>query len=283
MTTMTRSVRGMTAALAPRGSWPAPRTWRRFALELVAAVGVVSREMSFLGHLDELRRRLIWALASVAVAFGICCIFAQDLIGIASAPIRSNAAVMLSISRPQDIVALYLTVALVGAIFLSAPFVLAQAWMFISPGLHARERRYAIPFVLSATVLFLLGGAFGYFIAFPVALRFMLDWIVESHLVPVIDAIDYFNLFFATIVALGLVFQIPAVIFVLTRIGLVTARFLVQKFKYAVFGCVVVAAVITPTQDFGNMLIIAGPMVVLYGVGIIVAWIFGRRPRPETP
>jgi sec-independent protein translocase protein TatC len=110
----------------------------------------------------------------------------------------------------------------------------------------------------------------------------LLDWIVASKLTPIIDAVEYFDLFFSIMVALGIVFQIPAVIFVLSRIGLLTARMLVRYFKHAVLGCVIVAAVITPTTDFGNMLVIAGPMIVLYGVGIGVAWIFGRRRVTEA-
>ncbi len=254
----------------------------RKALELAALLALASREMSFLEHLEELRRRLIWSLIFVGAAFAVCWMFAGDLYDIASAPIRSNPAVTLSISRPQDIFSLYVKVTMVAAIFLSAPLVLIQAWMFISPGLYPHERRYAIPFVLFATVLFVCGGAFGYFIAFPTAVGFLLDWIVESHLTPIIDAGEYFNLFFTIIVALGIVFQIPAVIFVLSRIGLVSAGLLARKLKYAVFASVVIAAVITPTGDPGNMLIIAAPMVVLYVVGIGVAWVFGRRRQLEA-
>jgi sec-independent protein translocase protein TatC len=249
------------------------------AFELAAAISIVSREMPFLDHLEELRRRLIWSLVSIAVAFGVCWMFAQELVDFASVPIRSNAAVQLSILRPQDIFSLYFKVTLVAALFLAAPMVLTQAWLFIAPGLHRHERRWAIPFVLSASLLFATGGAFGYYIAFPAALQFLLDWILEARLVPMIDVNEYFSLFFTIIVALGVIFQIPAVIFVLSRIGLVTAGLLARKFKYAVLGSVVIAAVITPTQDFANLLIIAGPMVALYGVGIVVAWIFGRRRR----
>ena len=251
--------------------------WQRFVLEWAAALAVASQEMSFLEHLDELRRRLIWSLASIAVAFGICCCFAQDIYDMAIAPISRQAEATLTIARPQDIVGLYFQVILVGAIFLAAPFVLAQAWLFISPGLHPHERRYAIPFVLSATLLFLAGGAFGYFIAFPAALRFLLQWIVASNLTPLIDIGEYFNLFFTVMVALGIVFQIPAVMFVLSRIGIVDAPGLARNAKYAVLGSVVVAAIITPTSDPWNMLVIAGPMVVLYGVGVVIAWLFGKR------
>lgn len=236
----------------------------------------MAQEMTFIEHLEELRRRIVWAVVSVAVAFGVCWIFAADLYEVASAPIRANPAVTLSVSRPQDIFGLYMKVTLVASIFFSAPLILTQAWLFISPGLHRHERRYAIPFVLSASVLFLMGGAFGYYIAFPTALGFLLDWIVASRLTPIIDAVEYFDLFFSIMVALGIVFQIPAVIFVLSRIGLVSARLLWRYFKHAVLACTVIAAVITPTTDFGNMFIIAGPMIVLYAVGIVIAWIFGK-------
>jgi sec-independent protein translocase protein TatC len=268
--------------VAPDVAAKAAARWRSLAIELVAVMGVMSREMSFIEHLEELRKRLIWSVCFIAVAFGVSWIFAGDLYEIASAPIRANPAVTLSVSRPQDIFALHMKVTLVASIFLSSPLVLAQVWMFVAPGLYAHERRYAVPFVLSASVLFLVGGAFGYFFAFPAALTFLLDWIVASHLVPIIDAGEYFNLFFTIMVALGVVFQIPAIIFVLSRIGVVDWRFLLKHLKYAVFACIVVAAVITPTTDPGNMVIIAAPMVLLYCVGIVIAAVFGRPRRPDV-
>jgi sec-independent protein translocase protein TatC len=136
-----------------------------------------------------------------------------------------------------------------------------------------------VPFIVSRSVLFVAGGAFGYFVAFPMALNFLLDWIAAAHLTPIIDAVEYFDLFFSIIVALGIVFQIPAVIFVLSRIGLVSARMLGRYFKHAVLASVVAAAVLTPTTDFGNMLVLAGPMIVLYTVGIVIAWLFGTKRR----
>jgi sec-independent protein translocase protein TatC len=255
--------------------------WRRAILEWTAAVAIASEKMSFLEHLEELRQRLIWSLVFVAIAFGGCWLFATDLYDMASAPIRANPAVTLSLSRPQDIVGLHIKVSLVAAIFVSAPLVLLQAWLFIAPGLYPHERRYALPFVLLSTFLFVTGGAFGYFIAFPAALRFLLDWIAESHLVPIIDASEYLSLFFTVIVAMGVVFQIPGVMFVLSRIGLVNAPFLLKNLRYAVFGCIVVAAIVTPTSDPWNMLLIAVPMIALYVVGIAVAAVCGRDRRSE--
>jgi sec-independent protein translocase protein TatC len=229
-----------------------PRDWRRTAVQIAAGLAAVAREMSFVEHLEELRRRLIWSVVFIVAAFGVCWFGAAELLEIAKAPIlAANPNVTLSLSRAQDIVGLNVKVTLVAALFLSSPFVLAQAWLFIAPGLYPHERRYVVPFVLLGSMLFLAGGAFGYFIAFPTALRFLLAWIV------------------------------PAIVFVLSRIGLVDARFLAAKLKYAVLVCVVLAAILTPTTDPGNMLLLAGPMIMLYCVGIVVAWIFGR-PRVDA-
>lgn len=266
----------------PRAEGASLQALRRLVLTTVAALGAAGAEMTFIEHLEELRRRILWSLVAVAAAFGVCWLFAGDLYTFASAPIRANPAVTLSVSRPQDIFSLNVKVTLVASIFLSSPIILTQAWLFIAPGLYPHERRYAIPFVLSASGLFLAGGAFGYLVAFPTALGFLLDWIVASHITPIIDAVEYFDLFFTITVALGLVFQIPAVIFVLSRIGIVTARVLMRHFKHAVLGCLIVAAVITPTTDFANMLLIAGPMILLYAVGIGVAWVFGRGRRTNA-
>lgn len=280
MTSMAGVVPGGAGRLAG-GGWSLARLRQR-AVATAALVALAAREMPFLDHLEELRRRLIWSIVSVAVAFGVCWFFVEDLYRVARAPMQAHAAVEFAILRPQDIFSLYFKVALVAAVFLAAPMVLTQAWLFIAPGLYAHERRWAIPFVLSATMLFGLGGAFGYFVAFPAALTFLLDWIVAGGFTPMIDASEYFNLFFTIIVALGVIFQIPAVIFVLSRMGLVSPGFLARNFKYAMLGSVIVAAVITPTTDFVNMLIIAGPMIALYGVGIGVAWLFGRKRTADV-
>jgi sec-independent protein translocase protein TatC len=264
-------------------SLPAFSDWRRIALQVAAGLAALTSEMSFIEHLEELRRRLIWSVMFLGVAFGLCWFGADRLLDFARAPIlAANPDVTLSLSRPQDIVGLNVKVALVASLFLSAPFVVTQAWLFIAPGLYPHERRYAVPFVLFASTLFLAGGAFGYFVAFPTALRFLLAWIVEARLTPIIEMGEYFDLLFMILVAFGLSFQIPAIVLVLSRIGLVSARFLMAKLKYAVFACVIAAAVLTPTTDPGNMLILAGPMIVLYCIGIVVAWVFGR-PRQDAP
>lgn len=147
-------------------------SWRRAFAHLVVAVAAIGQEMTFIEHLEELRKRILWAVVCVAATFAICWVFSRELYDIASAPTRSNPAVTLSVSRPQDIFGLDMKVTLVASIFFSSPLILTQAWLFLSPGLHRHERRYAIPFVVSASVLFVTGGVFGYYVAFPTALGF---------------------------------------------------------------------------------------------------------------
>jgi sec-independent protein translocase protein TatC len=260
------------------GSWSSLRS---FVAGILVAAAAMSREMSFLDHLEELRRRILWSVAFVFGAFIACWVFSSELYTLARIPIEAHPDVTLTISRPQDIFSLHLKVSLVAGLFVAAPLVLTQVWMFISPGLYRHERRYAVPFVLSASVLFVTGGVLGYFFAFPMALDYFIQWIRAENLTPMIDAIEYFNLMFQILVALGIVFQIPAVVFVLSRIGLVDGTFLIRNSKYAVLLTLVVAALITP-PDIVSMMTIAGPMLVLYGVGIAVAFVFGRRRRREV-
>jgi sec-independent protein translocase protein TatC len=171
-------------------------------------------------------------------------------------------------------------VALLAALFLSAPFVLYQAWAFIAPGLYPRERRYAFPFVLFATVFFLAGGAFGYYVGFPVASKFLLG--IAEEFRPALRISSLFGFQSKIILGLGVVFELPTVIYFLARLGLVTPQFLWRNFKYAILIIFIIAAVITPTPDVVTQCIFAAPMILLYLAGILVAHIFGRaRPAPD--
>lgn len=247
--------------------------------------GELSGQMSFLDHLEELRTRIFRALIAIAVAFVVCWIFVQDIYVVVSQPIlealEASGSSMESMifTRPQQPFSLFLRVAFLGALFLSSPFLLAQVWMFIAPGLYRHERRYAIPFVMSGTVLGALGALFGYYIAFPFALEFLINWGERAGLQAMIDATEYFSLFLTIELALAVIFQIPPVIFVLSRMGLVNPGFLFRNTKYAVLISFILAAIITPTPDIANMMIIAGPMILLYMVGVLVAFVFGKKRR----
>jgi len=238
----------------------------------------LSGEMSFLDHLEELRQRLFRILIALAVTFLACWAFADEIYRVVAFPIlealEGQPLVFVSPTQPFN---LFLKVSFVAAIFLASPFIIAQLWLFIAPGMYKHERLYAIPFIVSGSFLAITGALFGYFIAFPFALDFLINWGERAGLEAMIDATRYFDLFLAIELGLAVVFQIPPVIFVLSRIGLVSAGFLLRNTKYAVLIAFVVAAIITPTADIPNMMIMAGPMILLYLVGVGVAFVFGKR------
>jgi len=240
----------------------------------------LSGQMSFFDHLGELRRRILNSLIAVGVAFAACWYFADEIFNVFRRLIDESGA---KLNQPEftDAFTVQLKMALMAAIFLASPFILAQVWLFISPGLYRRERRYAGPFVVSATILFVLGGLFAYYIALPTGLKFLIDMGKGLEIETLISVSAAFNLVFALIVGMGVVFEIPALIFLLSRIGIVSGPFLLRNMKYAVLGCFVAAAIITPTGDIGNMMILAIPMLGLYGVGILVAYIFGKKRRRD--
>jgi len=240
----------------------------------------LSGQMSFFDHLEELRKRIIHSLISVAVAFGVTWWFRNPLWNIVSAPVRRTGVDLTGTTLTGGI-NLQIKLSILAAIFLSAPFILGQVWLFISPGLYKHERRYALPFILSSSLLFILGGLFGYFIAFPFAAEFLVAWTKGMGLVPLISAPEYFDLFIVIELALAIIFEIPAVIFILARIGLVSGPFLLRNTRYAVLIAFVVAAIITPTTDVPNMMIMVVPMIALYLLGVVVAYLFGKKRTKE--
>lgn len=171
---------------------------------------------------------------------------------------------------------LYVKVSLYAAICLSIPFLLYQIWAFVAPGLYPHERGYVTPFILLSSISFVLGAAFAYKIIFPPAARYLLGLGQDFRLL--LKADDYFDFIIIVMLGMGVVFQMPAVTYVLARIGLVTAGFLLRIWKTALIVILVAAAVLSPTNDIPNMLLFAAPMIILYVVSIFVAWIF-TRPR----
>ena len=237
--------------------------------------------MGFLEHLEELRKRLLLSLLSVGVAFLLALTNARRLLTFFLVPIQpflgDHRPVFIDITEPF---LLYMRVAFVVALFISAPFIFYQAWKFISPGLYPRERHYALPFILFSTVFFLAGGAFGYYVGFPTAGRFLLQ--VGEDFEPALRVSNLFGFESRIILGLAIVFELPTVIYFLARLGLVTPGFLWRKFKYAVLIIFIIAAIITPTPDIVTQCVFAGPMILLYLVGILVARVFGRPRGPDT-
>jgi sec-independent protein translocase protein TatC len=172
---------------------------------------------------------------------------------------------------------LYVKVSLYAAVCLSVPFLLWQIWAFVAPGLYPHERSYALPFIVLSSVAFVMGAAFAYYVIFPPAAAYLLGLGQDFRLF--LKADDYFDFIILVMLGMGLVFQMPAVTYVLARIGLVTAGWLVRVWKVSLIVILVAAAVLSPTNDIPNMMLFAAPMLVLYVVSIFIAWIFGRQRR----
>ncbi|MCI0659437.1 MAG: twin-arginine translocase subunit TatC [Acidobacteria bacterium] len=176
---------------------------------------------------------------------------------------------------------IYMYVSLYAGIVLAFPFLFYQVWAFISPGLYKHEKRYIMPVIAMGTILFVMGAAFAYKIAFPTACDFLLGWAQEGGFRTLLDAEDYLDLIMIIMVALGIAFQIPTISFVLGRIGLLTPKMMWKSWRYAVIIIAILSAVLTPTPDATTMLIFAGPMVALYFISIGIVWFFGKPRRSE--
>jgi sec-independent protein translocase protein TatC len=239
-------------------------------------------QMSLLQHLEELRTRILHSLVGLVVAFGVCWAFIGRIFEFLARPIEKllPAGSRLAFLGLTDPFILYVKVALLGALFAAAPWLMYQAWRFISPGLYRRERRWALPFIVSGTVFFLAGGAFAYYVAFPFAAEFLLA--VGERFEPVITIERYFRFLMTVILGLGLMFELPIVIFLLARMGLVTPGFLIRKFRWAVLIIFVLAALITPTPDVVNLCLFALPTIGLYLLGVAAAALFPRRRVPDV-
>ncbi len=239
--------------------------------------------MSFLDHLEELRQRLVKSLVGLVVGFGACWGFHEQIFDFMTQPLkRAFPGVKFIFTAPTEAFMLYMKMSFFIGIFVAAPYLLYQAWAFISPGLYPHEKRWAVPFVVMGTAFFVAGGLFGHYFLFPVTFRFLGEFAgPDMQFLPKIG--EYYSFYSWFVLGLGLVFQLPVVIFVLSRIGLVTPGFLLRQFKYAVLGAFIVAAVITPTPDMVTQSLLALPMLGLYLLGVAVAFAFGRPRRAPAP
>jgi len=234
--------------------------------------------MSFLEHLGELRVRIFRALLAIVLLFLVGWYYSRQIFIFFLAPIlpflNGHKPVFLEITEPF---LLYMKVALLAGIFAASPVILYQLWAFISPGLYPRERRYAAPFIVFSSLFFIGGGLFGYYVAFPYAARFLLS--VAEDFEPALTVRSLFQFESKLILGMGLIFEMPVVIFLLAKVGIVTPAFLLHNFKYAVLIIFIVAAVITPTPDMITQCVFALPMVGLYLLGLGASYLVRPRDR----
>jgi sec-independent protein translocase protein TatC len=242
-------------------------------------------------HLDEFRTRLIRALVAIAIAFGACWLFAAELVAWLTQPLREVEAHVGAVigTGVTDAFFTKLKVSFIAAIFVASPVVFFQAWRFVAPGLYEREKRLAIPFSIAASCFFVGGAAFCYAIVFPIAFDFFLREFASVALDPQIRISEYLTFVSRMLLAFGITFELPVVTFFLARIGMVTHRTLIGGARYAVVAIFVLAAVLTPGPDVASQLLMAGPLLLLYGLSIGVAFAARRRDRgddeadPTTP
>ena len=238
--------------------------------------------MTFLEHLEELRVRLIRSLAALVAGFVASWSYHEEIFHFLTEPLRkAYPGVKFITTGPSEALILYMKMAFFVGIFLAAPYLLYQVWAFVAPGLYAHEKNYAIPFIVMGSLFFLGGAAFGHYVLFPTTFGFLIQFGGEDmQFLPKVD--EYYTFYSWFLLGLGVVFQLPVIIFVLARIGLVTPGFLIRHFKYAVLASFILAAIITPTPDIMAQTMLAVPMLALYILGIGVAWAFGR-PRQAAP
>lgn len=236
--------------------------------------------MSFLEHLDELRRRLLIAVAAIGVGMVISFFFIRRIVAFVMDPLYAllpSGNTFISTELTEGFM-LYMKIAALVGLLIASPVVMTQLWLFIAPGLYSHEKKLAIPFVILATGFFLLGAAFSHYFVFPFAFGFFANFFGTDSYIKFTPTIGpLFGAYVKMLLAMGLVFQLPTLVFFLSRMGMVTAGWLVKKTKYAILVIFIVAAIITPGPDVVSQTLVAGPMILLYGVSIGIAWLVGKK------
>lgn len=240
--------------------------------------------MGFLDHLEELRKRLVYSIIAVAIGFFACWGYAERIYAVMQRPImealqHNGLSAKLVYLNPTEPFNLYLKVGGMAGLFIASPFVLYQIWCFISPGLYRNEKRYVFPFMFSTVALFIAGGYFGYKVVLPQALVFLIGYGKDFQ--PMITLSEYSSLFLTIIVGLGVIFEMPILVFFLALMGIVSAGWMWKNIRYAILLIFVVAAIITPTPDILNMCIFAAPMVALYVLSIGLAFLVHPTQRQK--
>jgi sec-independent protein translocase protein TatC len=237
--------------------------------------------MTFLEHLDELRKRITHAVGGLLVGFIIAFAFINRIFDF----VYQRLALVvpsgkLIYTEAPEMFMLWIKIAALTGVLIASPYIMLQVWLFIAPGLYSKEKKLAIPFVLSSSLLFISGAAFSHYYVFPAAWNFFASLSNETvEFLPRVDPI--FGMYVKLMLGIGLTFQLPVLMFVLARLGIVSAGFLLRNFKYAVLLIFIFAAVITPDGNPVTQVMVGGPMVLLYLLGIAAAWLFGKSKKSD--
>lgn len=237
--------------------------------------------MTFLEHLDELRKRITHAVGALLIGFIVAFAFINRVFDfVYQRLVATVPGGKLVYTEAPEMFMLYIKIAALTGVLMASPYIMLQVWLFIAPGLYAKEKRLAIPFVLSSSSLFIAGAAFSHYFVFPAAWNFFAGF--SNSLVEFLPRVGpVFGMYVKLMLGIGLTFQLPVLMFVLARLGIVTSGFLVRNFKYAVLFIFIFAAVITPDANPVTQVMVAGPMVVLYLFGVAAAWLFGKSKKTD--
>jgi sec-independent protein translocase protein TatC len=239
-------------------------------------------KMSFLEHLDELRRRIVYSVIAIGVGFLIACFFIQTIFDFIMRPLQQllPPGQTLIYTDPTEAFILYIKIALIAGLIIASPAVMSQVWLFVAPGLYSHEKKWAIPFVVMSSFFFVLGAAFSHYVVFPLTWRFFVSFTTDIlTFMPRIE--PAFSIYLRLLLAFGVVFQMPTLVLFLARMGVITARFMVRNIKYAALIIVIISAVLTPDGGGVSLVAMAGPMMLLYGLSIGLAWMFGKKRQAE--
>jgi sec-independent protein translocase protein TatC len=239
------------------------------------------KKLPLTAHLEELRKRLIYSFLAIGVAFGICYAFIREIVEFLMAPlvhVLPKGSSLVFTAVPEAFFT-YLKAAFLAGIFFASPFVLYQIWAFVSPGLYEREKKHVLPYLFISTSFFLIGAIFCYYIFFPVIFRFFLSFASEE-IRPLPAIKEYLTFTIKLLLAFGLLFQWPALVFFLARMGVITGKVLAQNRKYAILAIFVAAAILTP-PDLISQLFLAGPLLVMYEGSIWMAKLISRKKKEQ--
>ncbi|RJR19427.1 MAG: twin-arginine translocase subunit TatC [Nitrospiraceae bacterium] len=248
-------------------------------------------------HLGELRNRILTSLIAVVIAFGVCFYYSENIFSILTSPLHytlefsldnpyisfipsQKPDINLVFLAPAEALWMHMKIAFISALIICSPLIFFEVWRFIAPGLLSKEKKYALPFIITTTFLFLIGALFCFIIVLPFAMNFLLNYKTEN-LQPMISVDKYVDFCLKFIMAFGAIFELPVILVFLTRMGIVTNEFLAKNRKYAVLIAFVVAALLTPTPDAFNQTLMAVPIIILYEAGIWASRIFNRKKKPE--
>ena len=240
-------------------------------------------KMSFLEHLDELRRRIIYSVLSLLVGFVISIVFINEIFDFIYRPMQQMLPPggTLIYTDATEPFMLYIRIALIVGLVIGSPLIFAQLWLFIAPGLYSHEKKWAIPFVAMSTFFFVAGAAFSHYVVFPITWRFFVGF--QNDILTFTPKVEpAFALYLRLLLALGITFQLPTLVLFLARMGLITPRFMIRNFKYAVLIIIIAAAILSPDGAGVGLLAMGGPVILLYILSIGLAWMFGKKKTADA-